>query len=57
MKKLCLILFIAASLAGAAPRGSFIEHHRIPGLWLHTPPELFMRIFEWVLFHRFFMAW
>ena len=57
MKKLCLILFIAASLAGAAPRGSFFEHYHWPGLWMRpiAPDPVMLPIFAWLMFRGFFM--
>jgi hypothetical protein len=57
MKKLCLILFVAASMAAAHPHGSVLAHYRIPGLWTHAPVERFMPVWGWWLPHRFFMMW
>ena len=55
MKKLCLILLVAAAMATAHPRGSVLAHYRSPGFWTHAPHERIVPIWEWMPFRRFFM--
>jgi hypothetical protein len=57
MKKLCLILVLAASMAAAHPRGAFLEHIRIRGPWTHAPEERVVHVWGWLPIHWFFMRW
>jgi hypothetical protein len=57
MKKLCLVLFVAASIAAAYPRGSVLAHHRMPGPWIHPPAERFVPVWGFLPLHLFFMMW